>query len=197
MATAQLKKLIINVKKNWLIIFYLVYIISFSLLLDDFMSAYGRNGTSILHVSVILIMFLFFILWIISTGLTLLIFLLSFFVRKAGVYRFKMIKIALVLFLLFFPPLCGSNVLGAYVVKINEAFGLSIVEALEKYNKDFGAYPDNLTFLTPKYLPQIPKTSKGKDFEYVKSNSSYRLYFLEYWARYEYTSETKRWIYHD
>jgi hypothetical protein len=51
-------------------------------------------------------------------------------------------------------------------IKLNQARGNEIVQALNEYKQTSGQFPETLNALTPSYLSKIPKTVEGDDFEY-------------------------------
>lgn len=54
-----------------------------------------------------------------------------------------------------------------------------IIDALTKYQKDKGKYPDSLEELLPDYLEQIPQTSTKQKYQYLQRlQGIYELWFL-------------------
>lgn len=59
------------------------------------------------------------------------------------------------------------------------ARGAPIIQALETYKKDHGAYPAALSELVPAYLPQAAATD-GAGMQYSRTNDGYELSFDYY-----------------
>ncbi len=55
-----------------------------------------------------------------------------------------------------------------------ERRGLLILAALHRYREDTGHYPDSLSQLVPKYLPELPidNYSQNRQFHYIKTTNS-------------------------
>jgi hypothetical protein len=60
----------------------------------------------------------------------------------------------------------------------NREIGQTIIDALAAYRTDNGHVPDELAKLVPDYLPEAPRTLRGREFRYIidKKNSDH--YYL-------------------
>ncbi|MCH9680652.1 MAG: hypothetical protein K0V04_04390 [Deltaproteobacteria bacterium] len=54
----------------------------------------------------------------------------------------------------------------------------SIIVGLDGYREDNGQYPGRLVDLVPKYIPIVPMSAQGKDFQYIGNGDSYMLSFV-------------------
>ena len=76
--------------------------------------------------------------------------------------------------------------------------GIYIVEGLEKYQDDFGAIPDSLNELVPKYITRVHEPKWGEKWKYYPSEDK-KSYILELKCKYSndylnYDSEFDRWM---
>lgn len=177
---------------------YFVYLLIFGLGLEMLTSEYGGNSISSLHMLLGILMFILIAVTVVYLFISLILVFSSIVIKKLVKYRRKIFIVALGLIALSFPPYIISSLIQAHNIDKTNTNGNTIVQAIDTYEKTTGVYPSNLTLLTPDYLSDIPKTSKGNDFKYSLLNSTYyRLYYTEYFARYEYDGGTHQWVWHD
>jgi len=180
-----------------MIISYIAYVIITAFYLESGFSSYGDLKMSFSE-SIISYIFMILVFIMIATSIiTILTYLLSPLSEKIMKYRKNVLKMCIIIYFLVIPPYISvTSIAKNYENKTYQA-GNAIVNALEDYKKEKGDYPDNLGLLVPDYMNHIPKTAKSKDFVYEKINKTYRLYFLDYFARYEYHPDVHEWLYHD
>ncbi len=64
--------------------------------------------------------------------------------------------------------------------KVNQVRAATIIAAIDKYSQDHLQLPDRLDLLTPLYISELPKTTRGIDFSYrLDSLEGYYLCFGE------------------
>lgn len=74
-----------------------------------------------------------------------------------------------------------------------------IIDALDRYKRDHGFFPEKLQDVTPSYLEEIPKSAyDDRKFIYEKSDTSYQLIYLgAFGVEATYHSTSKEWTYDD
>jgi hypothetical protein len=112
-----------------------------------------------------------------ATAASLIVFIAarSRFFRSAGqdkrLRRWYLVGFVLVPFLQFF-PFIGELFIGQACDALHRQTGETIVAALEAYRDDFGAYPDDLEDLAPRYIDEIPSPRCFSAFGWFERSDS-------------------------
>jgi hypothetical protein len=84
-----------------------------------------------------------------------------------------------ILCLTFIANNCGDKPGEGEVAKRGYATAQPVIEALEKYQKETGKYPDDWVKLTHTYIKEVPKDGNGLRYSYLY-NESKNVYILEF-----------------
>jgi hypothetical protein len=90
----------------------------------------------------------------------------------------KLILITILTFT-FLANKCGEKAGEGEVAKRGYAASQPVLEALEKYNREAGKYPDTWVKLVPQYLKELPKDGNDLHYSYLY-NESKNVYTLEF-----------------
>ncbi len=69
-----------------------------------------------------------------------------------------------------------------------------VIASLERYQSEYGQYPEALTVLVPRYLSEIPRCQSGRVYYFRHDDGSYGLACSAYvFMRWFYSSKTNTW----
>jgi len=177
-----------------IIIGYIIFSIVFGLFSSKIDYGFSPSSPELLAILFLVALFFGSVLW---TLFTVIFVVLSIITKKMQKIRKNIILIFFICWLMTIPIFISYKFFSIAVGQKTKDSGELILKNLEEYKKDNGNYPDNLTTLIPRYLTEIPKTGKGKEFIYQSDGGSYYLYFNEDFGRIDYDAKTKEWTYHD
>lgn len=125
----------------------------------------------------------------------LIVWLSSFLIKKVKTYRSHITVVMVVVLLIIFTFIVFFTITQTYSTANRENAEKTIV-ALEKYKSDTGGLPRTLSELSPKYLPEIPKSPLGKEYTYsIAGSSSYTVSYSDCaWLVCVYKSDDGKWI---